>query len=114
MTRLAHITFAAIMVLLAHRARSQDSLVFLRDIRFISPFEREAFYNYTVRRENDAFSLLIADGSLLTDDQVSSARKTFYALLDEMNTPKFQSKTQELRTKTVAKALFSKYFKKYL
>jgi tetratricopeptide (TPR) repeat protein len=113
MARPLRISFVAILLLLALHAKSQDSLVFFRDLRFSSSFERDAFYNYTIRRENDAFSLLLADGALLTDEQAASAKTDFYALLDKMNTPKFQGKSQEQRTKAVAKTLFSKYFKKY-
>lgn len=104
---------AVILLALAHPSRSQDSLVLFRDIRFSSPGEQDAFYDYTLRGGSDAFSLLIANGSLLTEEQAKSAREAFYSFLDEINTPKFQGKTQEQRTKAVAKALSSKYFKKY-
>jgi len=112
MTRLVQTNIAIIFLMLALPSKSQDSLVFFRDLRFTSTFEQQAFHNVT-RGEYDPFSLMMADGALLSDEQVSSARTEFYALLDNMNTPKFQSKSQEQRTKTAAKAVNSKYFKKY-
>lgn len=94
-------------------ANCQDSLVYFRDLKFNSSFERDAIFSYTVTKDGDAFKLMVSNGALLNDEQITKARADFYSLLDKINTGKFSNKKPEQKAKLVTAAIQKRYLLKY-
>jgi tetratricopeptide (TPR) repeat protein len=92
---------------------AQDSLVYLRDLRFNSAFEEDAIRKNIALKENDPFGLLMANGSLLNEEQIARAKTDLYGYLKNLNTAKFAGKKSEVRAKAMVKGIQEKYLKKY-
>src|SRR5690349_14148654 len=92
-------------------AQAGDSLVRFNELTFYSEFERETFQRFQ-KREANAFSLFMANGSLLREDKIKESEQKFYdqvALLGKETSAKKNDK----RVKTIYDNLHAKLLSKY-
>ncbi len=92
---------------------AQDSLVFIKDISFTSPFEKKVFYDYQAKKSPDAFTLLMANGALLNEQQIENAKTQFYSFLSSFENPKFAAKKNDKKVKEVVSGIQDRFLKKY-
>lgn len=104
----------AFILLASFLTKAQDSLVYKGDLTFGSPFEKEAFALFTKGASSDLFDLFIANGSLLTENQISEARKRFYGYLESLKDEKFTTRKPDKKVKLIVNAIQSRYLIKYV
>jgi tetratricopeptide (TPR) repeat protein len=95
-------------------SQAQDSLIYRNDLTFTSPFEKSAFANFARASNSDFFSLCIANGSLLNDNQISSSHDLFYNYLATLKTEKILTKKDDKKIKLIVSAIQDRYLKKYV
>ncbi len=92
---------------------SQDSLVYLKDVQFDSPFEKEVFDNYFKKGKTDIFDIFISNGHLLTEDKIKSEKDRFYQFVTELDLAKYDGKKTDKKIKAIYDGLHKKYFAKF-
>src|SRR5690242_5096531 len=99
------------LVPISLRGQVRDSLVHFNELTFQSEYERETFQRFQ-KREANAFSLFMANGSLLREDKIKESEQKFYdqvALLGKETSGKKNDK----RVKTIYDNLHAKLLSKY-
>lgn len=103
-----------LFLLLSFVSKSQDSLVYLNDLAFASPFEKNTFVNFSKNNAPDQFHLFIANGALLTEGQILAAHDRFYDYLKSLDSEKLTTKKPDKRVKAIVNGIQDRYLMKYV
>lgn len=93
---------------------AQDSLVFQKELTFSSFFEKESIKNFSQGTSTDLFYLFMANGALLTENQIREAHSRFYDFLKSLADEKFEAKKSDKKVKALVSAIETRYLKKYV
>jgi tetratricopeptide (TPR) repeat protein len=93
---------------------AQDSLVYMGDIHFDSPFERNVFETISKKKNFEPFDLLIANGSLMSESQIEKSRSRLYTYLQSLNNEKFHKKSAAAKVKIITTDFRRDYLLKYV
>ncbi|QOI98264.1 MAG: hypothetical protein HRU69_12560 [Flammeovirgaceae bacterium] len=108
---------AVVIVLLLsslYPALAQDSLVYLNEIQFDSPFEKYVFGTVNASKDFAPFDLLIANGTLLNEAQIAKSRNRFYDYLKSQDNEKFHKKSAPAKIKILTTDFRKDYLLKYV
>jgi tetratricopeptide (TPR) repeat protein len=103
-----------LFILASFVTKAQDSLVYLSDLTFSSPFEKSAFTGFSKNNYPDQFHLFIANGSLLTESQILAAHDRFYDYLKLIDSEKLALKKADKKVKTIVSGIQNRYLMKYV
>jgi tetratricopeptide (TPR) repeat protein len=82
-------------------------------LSFYSPYEQKVFTEHFRKGNSDAFSMLMANGSLLTEKSIADTRAKFTDFLKRYDEPRFRSKKPDKQVKTIYDDVHKTFFLKY-
>ncbi len=106
-------TFLSVCLFLSFSVFSQDSLVYLREVQFDSPFEKDVIESFLTKRTADFFDLFMSNGHLLSSSKIESEKVKFYEFIPQLNLAKYEGKKNDKKIKVIYDGVHKKYFSKF-
>ncbi|HEY3403340.1 MAG TPA: tetratricopeptide repeat protein [Ohtaekwangia sp.] len=99
--------------LLAYPGYSQDSLVYIKDLQFSSPYEQKAIKTFLQTRKPDFFDLFMATGNLLTEPVIAQHKERLEVYLKEFADEKFMVKKNDKKARHIYEDVHKTFLQKY-